>query len=159
MVSVVSVHLNYLVKQTDRQMAANPHTKLTYLGSESASRLLPSHCHLLLLLSPKVDNLFLSFLSSCKTRRLSNSVHGPCSRLYIRVAVMVNATANGEIRAWIISHCCQACYHKITATCQGVEMSTPDAACGPGRAVASLGLGRAVVWRPALLKLFATMSK
>jgi len=73
MVSVVSVHLNYLVKQTDRQMAANPHTKLTYLGSESASRLLPSHCHLLLLLSPKVDNLFLSFLSSCKTRRLSSS--------------------------------------------------------------------------------------
>jgi len=35
----------------------------------------------------------------------------------------------------------------------------PDAAHGPGQAVACRGTGWAVIWRPGLLKIFATISK
>ena len=32
------------------------------------------------------------------------------SWLYIAVAVVVNTTARGEIRTWVLSHRSQACY-------------------------------------------------
>ena len=38
-------------------------------------------------------------------------VCSPCPRLYIAVAVVINTTARGEIRTWVLSHCSQACYH------------------------------------------------
>ena len=37
-------------------------------------------------------------------------VCSPCPRLYIAVAVVINTTACGEIRTWVLSHRSQACY-------------------------------------------------
>ena len=44
--------------------------------------------------------------------RLSAKVRvcSPCPRLYIAVAVVINTTACGEIRNWVLSHRSQACY-------------------------------------------------
>ena len=68
---------------------------------------------ILLLLSPRADTHF------TVPRRVEGWVDlgtavrvcSPCPRLHIAVAVVINATARGEIRTWVLSHRSQACYH------------------------------------------------
>jgi len=43
-------------------------------------------------------------------------VWNPCPRQHIGVVIMINTTAGGEVRNWVLSHCSHAWYHETTAT-------------------------------------------
>ena len=93
------------------KVAANPQTKPTDLDCESAERKqLPSTSTtaILLLLSPRADTHF----TVPRRVDLGTAVRvcSPCPRLYIAVAVVINTTACGKIRTWVLSHRSQACY-------------------------------------------------
>ena len=99
------------------KVSANPQaqTKPIDLDCEFARKKwqLPSTSTIaiLLLLSPRADTHF------TVPRRVEGWVNlgtavrvcSPCPRLYIAVAVVINTTASGEIRTWVLSHLSQAC--------------------------------------------------
>ena len=89
------------------EVAANPQTKPTNLDCASAERKAATvhiHHRHLLLLSPRADTHF------TVPRRVEGwvdlgtavSVRSPCPRLYIAVTVVINTTACGEIRTWVL---------------------------------------------------------
>jgi len=72
-----------------------------------------NHRHLLLLLpSTKSDTHFTvpRMVEGWVDLGTAVRVCSPCPRLYTAVAVVINTTAGGEIRTWVLSHRSQACY-------------------------------------------------
>jgi len=97
------------------KVAANPQTKpLTWTVNPPKERQLPSTSTIAisLLLSPRADTHFTIPRRVEGWVNLGTAVRvcSPCPRLYIAVAVVINTTACGEIRTWVLSHRNQACY-------------------------------------------------
>ena len=89
-------------------------SQLTWTVSPPKERQLPSTSTIaiLLLLSRSADTHFIVPLRVEGWVNLGTAVRvcSPCPRLYIAMAVVINTTACGEIRTWVLSHCSQACY-------------------------------------------------
>ena len=93
--------------QTERRVAANPQTKPTDLGCESADKwLLPSTSTIAICYYYSVRKLILILASHGGWKAevdlgTAGRVRSPCPRLHIAVAVVINITGRS------LSHCSQ----------------------------------------------------
>jgi len=82
---------------TERRVAANPQTKPTALGCESAERKAATIRRLLSSFIIITHTYFTDLGTAVKVR-------SPCPKLYIAAAVAINAAVRGVIRTWVLSH-------------------------------------------------------
>ena len=96
--------------QTQRRGGRQPSDQANRLGlrvrqKEIAATVRIHHRHLLLL-SLRADTHYTvpRRVEVCVNLSTAVMVCSPCPRLYIAVAVVIDTTARGDIRIWVLSH-------------------------------------------------------